>query len=185
MTPRIRDPEVQLLATIASAIEDDYRNSATDWTHSPFGWIKALPSRSAGAVFESLVAGWCAAKGLDVTRSPDSDADRVIDGLRAEIKGSTLWRNGSYKFQQLRDQNYRMVVCMGISPFDAHCWVIEKATVMELWSSGVISSQHGGAAGTDTAWITVDPNNPPDWLRPFGGRLSEGFAQMRALTRSN
>ena len=182
MTIGINDPEVQHLAAIAGILEQDYRNAATNWTHSPFGWIKALPSRSAGAVFESLVAGWCAAKGLDVTRSPDSDADRVMSGLRTEIKGSTLWRNGSYKFQQLRDQNYGMVVCLGVSPFDAHCWVIEKDTVMTLWSNGTISSQHGGASGTDTAWITVNPEQPPDWIRPLGGSLSAGFARIQTLT---
>ena len=183
MSTRIHDPEVQQLAAIAGIIEQDYQNAATDWANSPFGWIKALPSRSAGAVFEALVAGWCAAKGLDVTRSPDSDADRIISGMRTEIKGSTLWRNGSYKFQQLRDQNYSMVVCMGISPFDAHCWVIEKATVMALWNDGVISSQHGGSSGSDTAWITVNPSKPPDWMRPHGGTLSAGFAQLQTLIR--
>ena len=182
MATRITDPEVHRLATIAGVIEQDYRNTTTDWAHSPFGWIKALPSRSAGAVFESLVAGWCAAKGLDVVRSPDSDADRIIAGLRTEIKGSTLWRNGSYKFQQLRDQNYSIVVCLGISPFDAHCWVIEKDDVMALWDAGVISSQHGGASGSDTAWVTVNPANPPGWIQPYGGTLPEGFARIKSLT---
>lgn len=181
MIAQIHDPEVQHLATIAGIIEQDYRNAATDWAHSPFGWIKALPSRSAGAVFEALVAGWCAAKGLDVTRSPDSDADRIISGLRTEIKGSTLWRNGSYKFQQLRDQHYSMVVCLGISPFDAHCWVIPKDDVIRLWTTGEITSQHGGAGGSDTAWITADPANPPDWMRAYGGTLAQGFARIKNL----
>jgi hypothetical protein len=181
MTQPIHDPEVRQLAAIAGIIEQDYRNANTDWIHSPFGWIKTLPSRSSGAVFESLVAGWCAAKGLDVARSPDSDDDRVISGLRTEIKGSTLWRNGSYKFQQLRDQDYSIVVCLGVSPFDAHCWVIEKVAVMECWDNGVIRSQHGGATGSDTAWITVNPANPPSWLRPCGGTLNEGFARLQSL----
>ena len=183
MIQQIGDPEVRLLATIAGTIEQDYQDVDTDWERSPFAWIKTLASRRAGAVFESLVAGWCAAKGLDVIRSPDSDADRVISGLRTEIKGSTLWRNGSYKFQQLRDQDYNLVVCLGISPFDAHCWVIEKAVVMSLWNDGVIRSQHGGATGSDTAWITVNPANPPAWLLPYGGTLRAGFARIQSLTR--
>ncbi len=181
MTVRIQDPEVQRLAAIAGIIEPDYRGAASDWDQSPFGWIKTLPSRSSGAVFEALVAGWCAAKGLDVIRSPDSDADRIISGLRTEIKGSTLWKNGSYKFQQLRDQNYKIVVCLGISPFDAHCWVLDKDAVMAMWANGTISSQHGGASGSDTAWITVNPNSPPDWLRPLGGTLSAGFSRIQAM----
>jgi hypothetical protein len=52
------------------------------------------------------VAGWCAAKGLDVTSSRNPEADRVIAGKRVEIKFSTLWESGVYKFQQIRDQDY-------------------------------------------------------------------------------
>ena len=183
MTARIIDAEVRRLAIIAGVLEPGYRDAAGDWVHSPFGWIKVLPSRRAGAVFEALVASWCAEEGLDVTSSPDSDADRIISGLRTEIKGSTLWANGSYKFQQLRDQNYSIVVCLGISPFDAHCWVIEKGDLMALWNDGVISSQHGGAGGRDTAWITVNPANPLDWLWTYGGTLEAGLARLRSLTR--
>ena len=61
------------------------------------------------------------AKGFDVAKSPDSQADRIIAGARAEIKTSTLWKNGVYMFQQLRDQNYAFVICLGISPLNAHC----------------------------------------------------------------
>lgn len=183
MTARIHDPEVQRLAAIASIIEPDYRNAALDWAYSPFGWIKALPSRTLGKVGEALMAKWCAAKGLDVTRSPDSDADRVISGLRAEIKTSTLWKRGTYTFQQVRDQDYSIVVCLGISPFDVHCWVIPKADAMTLWQAGTIKTQHGGSRDSDTAWITVNPSELPDWIRPYGGTLSAGFASLKALTR--
>ncbi len=184
MTTQIQDPEVRRLATVASVLSDDYRIANDPWAGSPFAWLKNIPSSSTrGKAFQDIVERWCAAKGLDVTRSPDKDADRVISGLRTEIKGSTLWQNGSYKFQQLRDQNYGMVVCLGVSPFDAHCWVIEKETVMTLWSNGKISSQHGGASGRDTAWITVNPDQPPNWLRPYGGTLGAGFARLQSLTR--
>jgi hypothetical protein len=44
MTQPIHDPEVRQLAAIAGIIEQDYRNANTDWIHSPFGWIKTLPS---------------------------------------------------------------------------------------------------------------------------------------------
>ena len=38
-----------------------------------------------------------------------------------------------YKFQQLRDQNYEFAICLGISPFSAHCWVLPKAEIMDRW----------------------------------------------------
>ena len=84
----IRDPDVGLLASIAGTLRDDYVKSAEadPWSDSPFRWIKTRPSRQVGKIGEQLVAGWCAAKGFDVTKSGDSEADRVIAGKRVEIK---------------------------------------------------------------------------------------------------
>ena len=128
----IRDSEVGLLASIAGTLRDDYMKSAEadPWSDSPFKWIKTRPSRQVGKIGEQLVAGWCAAKGFDVTKSGDSEADRVIAGKRVEIKFSTLWKSGVFKFQQLRDQNYEYAICLGISPFDAQCWAISKETLL-------------------------------------------------------
>ncbi len=183
MATQIQDPEVRRLAAIATRLENNYLGNNTQWDGSQFAWLKGgLPSRRKGVAFEELVSEWCATKGLTVTASPDSDADRIIGGLRTEIKGSTLWESGGYRFQQVRDQNYRILVCLGISPFDAHCWVIPKDDVMKFWDDDVITSQHGGAGGSDTAWIAVNPAHPPNWLRPYGGTLGKGFARLQSLT---
>ena len=184
MTTQIHDPEVLRLVEIANRLEYRYIDDSNIWDGSPFEWLKGgLASRRKGVAFEELVSEWCVAKGLHVTKSPDSDADRIIDGLRAEIKGSTLWKGSAYTFQQIRDQNYDIVVCLGISPFDAHCWVMLKDDIMALRDEGLISPQHGGSRGSDTLWINgVNPKNPPDWIRPYGGTLSAGFAQLRSLT---
>lgn len=179
----IADSDVRLLATIAAGLEADYIAVDEAWKGSPFAWIKTRPSRQVGKIGEQLVAGWLAARGFNVARSPDSDADRLVEGRRIEIKVSTLWRNGSYKFQQLRDQNYELAICLGISPFDAHCWVLEKSQILHEWrETGNLKSQHGGAGGSDTAWITADPNVPPDWLQPNGGSLREAVRRLSELT---
>ena len=180
MTQRaITDPEVRMLAAIAASLEPDYVSKADDWRTSPFGWIKQQQSRRKGKIFEQLVAGWCAAKGFDVTAPPNSDSDRVIGGLRAEIKGSTLWAAGGFKFQQIRDQEYDIAICLGISPFDAQCWAIPKEVLLS-YPEGV-TSQHGGQAGRDTAWLGFQADSPPDWLRDWGGRLSHAYAVLREL----
>jgi hypothetical protein len=54
---------------------------------------------------------------------------------------------------------------------------------MALWDAGIVRSQHGGAGSSDTAWITVNPATPPDWLFPYGGTLAAGLAQIQSLTR--
>lgn len=180
----IEDPEIQLLATIASTLHAEYDEEDLIWEGSPFAWIKTCPSRRRGAIGEKLVAGWCAAREFNVTRSPDRDADRIINGLRTEIKFSTLWKAGFYKFQQLRDQNYDIAICLGISPFDAHCWVLTKDLIMEKWGDADgLKTQHGGRRGSDTAWLEVNPASVPDWLARCGGRLSDAFRVLKRISR--
>lgn len=175
MEYRITDPDVLLLASIAATLKGDYvREGAADpWAGSPFAWIRTRPSRQVGKIGEQLVAGWCAAKGFDVVASGDVAADRVIAGRRVEIKFSTLWESGVYKFQQIRDQNYEFAICLGISPFDAHCWVISKAVLREYVIGH--TPQHTGRGGTDTFWLSFTATSPPNWLRPCGGRLASAY----------
>lgn len=184
MLNQITDPDVLILASCAATLQADYAGEDKEWAGSPFAWIKTRPSRQIGVIGEKLVAGWLATKGFDVTRSPDSQADRIINGQRAEVMFSTLWKGVFYKFQQLRDQNYKFAVCHGISPFDAHCWVHPKTTIMEQWSAGGggLESQHGGQAGSDTAWLSVVPSQVPKWLGACGGRLADAAKCIEAIT---
>lgn len=179
----ISDPEVLLLASIAASLEADYPSQQDDWAASPFGWIKRQPSRTVGKIGEQLVSGWCAARGFDVTRAPNSDSDRVIGGLLTEIKFSTLWKGGFFKFQQLRDQRYDIAVCLGLSPFDAHCWIVPKAVLFDQPEG--VQPQHGGQSGTDTMWLQVNPRQSPMWLHEWGGSLAEAYAALHRLSATN
>ena len=176
----INDPDARLLAGIAVELETAYTSDEAEWIDSPFGWIKRQPSRRAGKIFEQLVAGWCAAKGFSVAAAPNSHSDRVIGGLKVEIKGSTLWKGGGFKFQQIRDQDYDIVICLGIRPFDVNAWAIPKAVLMEHPDG--VASQHVGQAGRDTAWLAFDADNPPRWLHEWGGRLADAHRALRRLT---
>ena len=169
--PSITDPEVRELAAYAAIIHSDYKQEGPDpWQDSPFGWIKSRPSRQRGAIGEKLVAAWSAAKGLDVVKSPDSEADRVIEGYRVEIKFSTLWATGVYKFQQIRDQDYDYLIALGISPFNAHAWVLPKAVLLARVIGRM--GQHTGATGTDTAWLSFAAGEEHEWMKPYGGTLA-------------
>ena len=185
MTGRsISDPDVRRLMAIAGTLHADYDDDDLSWSGSPFAWIKSRPSsKQRGTIGEQLIAGFFAAKDFDVAKSPDSDADRIINGVRVEIKFSTLWKAGSYKFQQLRDQHYEVGIWLGVSPFNAHCWVVPKSVIMDRWRTGEIKSQHGGRSGSDTAWLTVDPTSVPRWLSSHGGTLSQAVSALRQLSR--
>lgn len=168
---KILDEDVRIFASLASAIASDYLVQDDDpWVGSPFEWVKRLPSsRQRGAIGEALVAGWAAAKGFDVTRPPTSDCDRVINGKRIEIKMSTIWNTGVYKFQQLRDQEYDFALCVGISPFDVQAWLLPKS-ILKQYVIGHMG-QHTGAAAGDTAWISIPAQSPFPWMEEFGDRL--------------
>lgn len=177
------DADVQTLIGLASALKHDYAGGQSDpWEGSPFAWIKTRPSRQVGAIGEQLIAGWCAAKGADIMRSRTSDYDRLINGHRMEIKFSTLWASGVYKFQQIRDQNYDHLICLGLSPWDASCWVLPK----ELLRRHVIGhmGQHTGASGAETAWLSFPSARPLEWMQPFGGKLSEAWTVIDGLGRN-
>ena len=177
---KIIDQEVRLLAQYSTQIKDEYDHRVAEWESSPFGWIRQVPSRSAGAIGEKMLSGYLAAKGFDVVRSPDTEADRIVGGKRTEMKMSTLWQTGGYKFQQIRDQNYDYIIFLGLSPFHAHGWAVPKTLVMEKWRSGAIPSQHGGRGGKDTAWLHVMPESPQPWLGEWGGSLA---SMVEAITK--
>ena len=182
MTQPIHDPDVRQLAAIAEAIKNDYLKDYDQWIGSPFQWLKSpMPIRRSGTAFEDLISRWCAEKGLSVEEAEGTDADKVIAGVRTEIKGATLSEAGSYIFNQIRNQDYSILLCLGVTPSDAHCWAIPKLDVMDFRKDGRIPNQHANAPATGILTVPVD--NVPDWLQPYGGTLGEGFARLQSLTR--
>lgn len=146
------------LVSISQTLSREYQDENKQWKGSPFEWIKHRPSRAIGAIGEKIVSSWLVLHDFNVSRSPDSQADRVIEGKRVEIKFSTQWKNGTYLFEQIRDQNYDFAIFLGISPHDAHCWVVPKADILRMWKiEHVLVSQHAGASGGDTTWARLSP----------------------------
>ena len=179
----IKDSEVQLLADLAQGFRDENQvKEDLIWSRSPFGWIKReMPARK-GKIAEQLVEKWCAKHGINVLPRPDKEADRILEGVRTEIKFSTLWENHSYRFQQIRDQDYELLVCLGVSPFTAHAWVFEKQFLLSnIGMLPGLSRQHGGAGGRDTAWLRVSPTDVHPWMEEYGGDLRTAMGQLRTL----
>ena len=178
----IVDPSVESLANVASTLAADYRTDRSDWQGSPFAWIIPHPPARQGAIGKRLISTWLETSGLSVTHCSGREADRIVNGRRVAMKFSMLWEEGLYRFQQIRDQRYDLLICLGVSPFDAHSWVFTKEFLMQ--GRGTLEGfryQHRGNAGADTAWIHVDPRTPQQWLTLHGGTLDDALGAMPAL----
>lgn len=173
--------DFELLATAANYIRPEIESERTEWLDSPFHWILTLPSGKKGKLGKLLIQQWCALKGLSINRSPDSEADLLINNHRVEMKFSTLWDGGIYGFQQIRDQDYEYMICLGISPHCAHCWVIDKKTLKDYVIGHM--GQHTGQDGQETAWLRINPDSPPEWLDGAGGSLQEAFKVIEKLSK--
>ena len=173
----IKDPEVAELGRISMQLKNSYVRSVDPWENSPFKWIKSLPSRTVGKVGEELITLWLRKKGFRVSRAGDVEADLIVNGRRVEVKFSTLWDAGFYKFQQLRDQDYDYAICLGLSPYEVHCWLLPKYLLMKH----VIGHrpQHKGKEGQDTYWLQVKPSEVEPWMREYGGTLSQAYQVIK------
>ena len=174
------DEDLAVFAQLSAEVQATYVVAGTDpWEASPFAWIKKEPSRRVGAIGEALVRAWARHEGISVSPAVDSGHDCVLDGIRVEVKFSTLWASGDLVFQQIRDQSYQVAALLGIEPQSARLWVVQKHVIWEQ-----ASGQHTGAAAVDTKWLRFRATSPPEWLAPCGGTLAEGRAALEEARRS-
>ena len=185
------------MVEIAGELEPDYSNNATEWEGSPFEWIKKLHIKSIGQAGEKMVARFLHGHGFLVTEASGTQADIEVNGKRVEVKTATMSGDGKYTFNQIRNQRYDILLCLGLSPKDAHIWVTCKKDIndgnfptQKSVSVGGYSfgPQHGGKSGNANTWMLVLPvptgvfEAAPSWLRPQGGDLAEICEALRKMT---
>ncbi|NWG08548.1 MAG: site-specific DNA-methyltransferase [Chloroflexi bacterium] len=164
--------EFQMLAATASYIQKDLEEQNDIWKNSPFEWILQLPARKKSKLARELVASWLAAKGISCEPIGDASETLLINEHRFAIKFSTIWRKGFYKFQQIRAEGYEYVICLGISPFNAHCWIFDKQYAID----------HAKKQHQTEFWVTVNPENQ-QWAEGFGGNLDQAYKLLRKIVR--
>jgi site-specific DNA-methyltransferase (adenine-specific) len=176
--PRLSSDFVMLAATASSLQKDENKEKQSEvWKNSPFEWLLQQPARRKASLARQMITSWCASKGLSTDKSKESSETLVINGSRIAMKFSTLWVTGVYKFQQIRQGGYDYVLCLGISPFDAHCWVFERKHALKH-----ATLQHKGAKGGEY-WIAIDPLHPEDWTQGCGGVLDQALQILRGLNK--
>lgn len=150
------------------------------WVGSPFEWVTQLPPGARGAVGRNLAASWATYLGLEVRREGSHNQHYVaIEGHRVQVKLSTLWDSGVYRFQQIRDQDYEFLLCIGLSPDDVHAWLIPKDEAFVHLPGA--NGQHTGAGASETYWLELDGYLDPPWVEPFGNQLSHVRRLLEAL----
>jgi site-specific DNA-methyltransferase (adenine-specific) len=164
-------PDYEMLVATASYLKADLQEKNDLWEGSPFEWLLQLPARQKGALGGRLVASWCASKGLSTGRSKAPGENIIVNGNKLSIKFSTLWNNGKYNFQQIRRDGYDYVLCFGISPTEAHCWIFERDYAI----------QHAKPQHKLEYWISFDPKKPPEWIKGCGGNLEEAYQVLKNL----
>lgn len=180
--PDAAEPHFNQLSDFATALEAQYRARMPDWHGSPFSWITNCPPARRGSVGKQLISNLLENQEFLISPCRGRGADRIVNGSRMAMKFSMMWEGERYVFQQIRDENYDLMFCLGVCPHEAHAWVFAKDFLLE--NRGGLEGftfQHRGQRGRDTAWIHVDPSNPQPWLRQHGGTLSEAIDRLAHL----
>jgi site-specific DNA-methyltransferase (adenine-specific) len=169
--------EFVMFATTSSYLREDLEDENNLWENSPFEWVLKLAPRKKGKLGGKLVASWLAGKGFPIDTAKDSSETILVNGYKIAIKFSTLWEKGFYKFQQIRNTGYDIVLCVGLSPFDVHCWVFDKKYALEN-----ATKQHKGGSKSEY-WMTIDPKKTPTWAKEHGGTLEQAYKLLRKKTQ--
>lgn len=164
------------LSTFSTALSTEYVDDAPTaediaWADSPFNWIRQEAPGTKGRIGRELARYILESLGIAVG---SAGTGLTANTVPIRVKLSLEWGAGAFKFQQIRDEPFEYVFCLGIYPEGVYGWLIprEDLIVDGVWQerSG-LTPQHGGIAGTDTYWLSVDPANPPGWLSTYGGTL--------------
>lgn len=153
-----------------------------EWDESPFKWVLPLPPATKGAIGRELVRIWAYSLGVfprQVIKNNQIYLD--LNGIMIQVKFSTLWDSGYYRFQQIRDRDYDYCLCFGLAPMDMNAWLIPKEA-LDLHVIGT-KGQHTGAGSDETWWLEISPTIQEPWLSDFGNQLADVGEGLKDLER--
>ena len=135
---------------------------------TPFITVRNLSSRSKGAFFEKLTKEWLSATfDLYSNKPSSSQHDTIINDVKIEIKGSTLWVDGEgnpthFRWQQIRTaQDYQIMIFMAMYPDKVKFYYATKQDLLDNLDP-LIYNQHGGK-GIDSGTMSID-GYPEDFV---------------------
>lgn len=116
------------------------------YVNSPFRHLKQLHAKQKGKRYEKITECVVRKLGHTVSKPLNTDHDRLVDGYKVEIKGSTLNKNTDhFSFLQIRpDQDYDKIYFTMCYPDELVIMEMTKAKVLENIQNGNFKKQHGG-----------------------------------------
>lgn len=113
---------------------------------SPFRQLKKLLPKQKGGRYENITECVMRKLGYTVEKPLSTDHDRIINGKKVEIKGSTLNKNTDhFSFLQIRpDQDYESMYFVMFYPNELVIMEMTKDVVLENIRNGKFKKQHGG-----------------------------------------
>ncbi len=163
----ITDAGTSMMADfVSTAIVETLEAKPDPWRGSPFAPLRRLTSVQKSKVARAILGQWFASVGVTVTvKTIVGNATLILpENQLAVVKLSTRWEEGMYHFQQLKDWDYQQALLFGLSPQQAHLWIVPREEIMTR-----SVPQHG----IDSRMLTVSPADPPAWLRQYGGTLDQ------------
>ena len=139
------DSDMQLIEMInKNLLEPEDRDTRYD--NSPFFHIKGMGAKQKGKYYELITEDVLQKIGFTVEKPTNTDHDRIINGVKSEIKGSTLNKGTEvFSFLQIRPaQDYQQLVFTMCYPDRLVIMRLDKSTVTRYCKEGVFKKQHGG-----------------------------------------
>ena len=141
------------------------------WATSPFFNLKTLAPKGKGKRFEQIAESIFRQRGFDIKKPTNTDHDRIVDGAKFEVKGSTITKgtDDCFSFLQIRPaQDYDYLV-LETFWFDGTIKFhkIPKADIAGLIANRTFVPQHGGNKGNSGTFIyngNLEPFEPWFWF---------------------
>ena len=116
------------------------------YINSAFRFVKQMHAKQKGKRYEEITECVVRKLGHIVSKPINTDHDRIIDGFKVEIKGSTLNKNtDNFSFLQIRpDQDYDKLYFTMCYPNELVIMEMSKEQVLKNIQNGIFKKQHGG-----------------------------------------
>jgi hypothetical protein len=176
-----KEPGLAALEAISATLKKTYDTPEDiEWIEHPLAWIRSKPSARIGKIGRLFVMGLCKKANLQVKGVGYA---LLIGKKKYQVRFSTGWSGGGFKFEQLRFEKYEAVICLGITPQRAYAWVIPQTVIFDttgtILKKDGLTPQHKGKGGSETAWINVNVQEIPSWMTQYGETISQAVDKLK------